>query len=163
MIDTYVTSTLDDTDPLETQTLPTHPEGIVMPVVAYDVHGTPWTEEDIRRYWRRTARTKLRAAFLQDGYYAEVVDEVAMHMERSMLGGDDREPGSSPQPVPLFDVAWDGVVEGLWQASGQPQELLDLAEDETPTWPLLEAAAGGTQQARALFTDSLTHPREGIR
>lgn len=150
--------------PVDTwRVLPTDPEGVPQqpeqpeqpePVVAYGPNGAGWTAEDIRRYWRRTARTTLRAAFISDGCSPEVADDVAQRMERALRGS-----GREGQPDPLFPFAWDGIQEGLWQALRQPRELLDLTEDETPTLASQHTAVERARHARGLYSDSLATPK----
>lgn len=157
--------------------LPTDPEGVPAPtrvIVAYGPDGRVWADEDVRRFWRRTARTAMRAAFIERGFTSQVFDDVAVRMERAMRGyhgypaNDDWRahstyegpaPVSSSPPVPFFDLAWQGATEGFWQAWHQPRELLDPGEDEAPTMAYQEAAVKRARHARGLFTDSLTHPR----
>lgn len=141
--------------------LPTDPEGIPLPgytVVAYGPDGCAWTDEAVRRFWRRTARTTLRAAFMRRGYDLEVFDEVVLAMERALCGyHGEGEPRSAP--VPFFSLAWAGVTEGFKQAWDEPRELLNLAEDEAPTLAYQEAAADLAEHTRGLFTNSLTRPK----
>lgn len=127
------------------------------PGIVYDAAGRAWTHEDIRRHWRRTARTKMRTAFAERGHTATVADEVTFAMQSAMRGY--RGPDLPSEPVPYFNLAWDGAQEGHWQAWVQPTDPADPAErdaeDSAPT--LVHGHARG-QQARPLFTASLNRP-----
>lgn len=158
MTDTHVNPDSTDWQAL----LPTDPEGIPVPahvVVGYGADGRAWTDEDVRRYWRRTARTTMRAAFLCDGYTPEVADDVTVRMERVVRGYHG--PEQRTLPVPFAPLALDGIAEGFEQAWTQPRELLDPAEDEAPTDAHRAAAVTRARHARGLFTDSLTRPHGG--
>lgn len=154
---TAIPSPVDDWEVL----MPTDPEGISVParaIVAHGPDGRAWADEDVRRFWRRAARTTMRAAFLQHGYTAEVAEDVASRMERAMRGynGPDQQESA---PVPFFHLAWDGAQEGFWQAWNRPQELLDLGEDEAPTLADRQAAVDRARHTRVLYADSLTRPK----
>jgi hypothetical protein len=162
------------------RTVPTHPAGVPAPtsvIVAYDADGYAWTDEEVRRFWRRTARTTMRAAFVEHGHTPEVADDVAVRMERALIGyhGDPASdawrahstykapaheaPVPPSPPVPFFELAWQGATEGFLQAWHHPRELLDPDEDEAPTMAAQQANVARARHARALYTDSLTRPK----
>jgi hypothetical protein len=143
------------------RTLPTDPQGMPAPtraIVAYGPDGRAWTDEDVRRFWRRTARTAMRAAFIEHGHDWDVFDALVVRMERAMSGyhGEDQPRGA---PVPFLTLAWEGATEGFQQAWDRPRELLDPREDEAPTVFAQEAAVARAKHARSLYSDSLARPK----
>lgn len=154
-----VPARVEDWQPVPTEVAQPWLSGALPVVLTRDAHGREWTDEGIRRYWRRTARTRMRRAFTEHGYGGSVADVVALGMQRALRGyhGPDEPPSD---PVPFFDLAYDGCEEGFMQAWNCPVDPQDPAEDDMPTWASQHAEyeRTGRVAALALFTDSLNRP-----